>query len=262
MKNYRTIFFLLFIGFTLSCADDDANPGEVIKSANLLTTGASANDILSNASFTRLHVEMAYVVGFRPTDEAISNLETFLRERTFKDEIEIILRPLGSPEEEDLTITEIVELESDNRTLYNLDDMMAIYIYFADAPSEGDDPDEGLFTLGASYRNTSMIIHESTLREFATRSVLVSLADIESATLMHEFGHLFGLVNLGTNPVNNHIDPDSPSHCNEAVCLMRAELEFGMGMMSIMEKNMLAKGAIVPDLDAECILDLQNNGGR
>ncbi|MGB5170079.1 MAG: hypothetical protein WBN11_09810 [Eudoraea sp.] len=263
MIYYKKIYFLLFMGLVLSCANDDnTNPEEVIKSANLLATGASANDILSNTSFTKLHVELAYVVGFRPTDQTISNLETFLNERTFKNEIEINLRPLNSPEEESLTITQIVELESENRTEYNFDDTLAIYIYFADAPSDGDEPDEGVVTLGASYRNTSMVIHEVTLREFATRSSLISLTDIESATLMHEFGHLFGLVDLGTTPVNNHVDPDSPSHCNEEVCLMRAELEFGMGMMGLLEKSRQAKGAPIPGLDAECILDLQNNGGK
>ncbi len=250
------------MGFLLNCGNDDSNPEEVIKAANLLTTGASANDILSNTSFTKLHLELAYVVGFKPTDEAISNLEDFLRERTFKDEIEIVLRPLVSPEEEDLSITKIVDLESENRTLYNSNDRLAIYIYFADAPSEDDMPEEGLVTLGASYRNTSMVIHEVTLRDFASRSSLVSLEDIETATLIHEFGHLFGLVDLGTTPVNNHIDPDSPRHCNASVCIMRAELEFGMGMMSMMEKNKLSKGNSIPSLDAECILDLQNNGGR
>ena len=59
---------------------------------------------------------------------------------------------LDSPNEESLTLEEIAELESDNRTIYNNGTTLAIYIYFADAPSEEDNEDEDLVTLGAVYR--------------------------------------------------------------------------------------------------------------
>ena len=61
----------------------------------------------------------------------------------------------------DLSLQEIADLESENRTEYNDGETLAIYIYFADAPSDSDDEDEGIVTLGAVYRNTSMVIHES-----------------------------------------------------------------------------------------------------
>jgi hypothetical protein len=85
---------------------------------------------------------------------------------------------------------------------------------------------------------------------------------VETSTLNHEFGHLFGLVNLGTDMVNNHEDPTADNHCDIPDCLMRGELEFGGGMMGVLEKSKISKGAAVPDFDPECILDLQANGGR
>jgi hypothetical protein len=43
---------------------------------------------------------------------------------------------------------------------------------------------------------------------------------------------------------------------------MRAELEFGTGIMSFLEKR-AAKGlSELPGLDAECLRDLQAIGGR
>jgi hypothetical protein len=117
-------------------------------------------------------------------------------------------------------------------------------------------------TLGAVYRNTSMIIHESTVRDLASRSVVITVSDVETTTLAHEFGHLFGLVDLGTPEVNPHEDAASSNHCNVEDCLMRAELEFGSGFRAVMEKR-TAKGLEgLPALDAECLLDLQNIGGR
>ena len=262
MKKFRILIILLTIGLLLNCSkdSDDTSNGGIDKSANLLATGASANDILSNTKFTTLLIEAAYVDGFRPTMETMNNFEIYLRNRTFKQNIQVVYRQLPSPNEETLTLPEISDLESENRTEYNDGETLAIYIYFADAPSDSDD--EGIVTLGAVYRNTSMVIHESVVRQLANQSSLITVTDVETSTLNHEFGHLFGLVDLGSEMVNNHEDPDAENHCNVAGCLMRGELQFGGGMMGVLEKSKISKGAAVPTLDPECILDLQNNGGR
>ena len=293
MKNLKVLLVLgLFVG-VLACSKSDTNDGDplpkaVDKTANLLATGASGNDILSNNSFDRLLVEIGYVTGFRPTNEAMTAFTDFLRQHTFKETIEIVYSELDSPNEEDLTLQEIADLEEENRTAYNDDDTLAIYIYFADSPSEGDDEDEGLVTLGAVYRNTSMVIHEVTVRRLAAKSRFISNADVETATLNHEFGHLFGLVNLGTDMVNPHEDSEAANHCDIQGCLMRTELQFGtpVGKSNLsaakvayedgvesgcvlsgntvlkMLQSPTGKIAAPPGLNSECILDLQGNGGR
>jgi hypothetical protein len=265
MKKFRILVLFLTIGLLLNCSKDseDSPSNGINKSANLLATGDSANDILSNTNFTKLLLEVAYVEGFRPTTQTMSNFETFLRDRTFKTNIEVIYKQLPSPNEETLTLQEIADLENENRTAYNEGETVAIYIYFADAPSDDDDEEQGIVTLGAVYRNTSMVIHEDTVRKLANRgSTLITVTDVETSTLNHEFGHLLGLVNLGTDMVTPHEDPDAENHCVVSGCLMRGELEFGGGMMSVLEKSKISKGAAVPVLDPECILDLQANGGR
>ncbi|WP_350287246.1 hypothetical protein [uncultured Croceitalea sp.] len=285
---------ILAIVLLVSCSSSDNNtstpneddgPAQVDKSQNLLATGASANDILSNSRFDKLVIEAAYAPGFRPSDAAMSGFQDFLRANTFKTDIEIIYREIASTGQEFLTLDEIDELEQDNRTAYNDGSTLAIYIFFADAASDGDDLDEGLVTLGAVYRNTSMIIFESTIRLLANRSRTVTIEEIETATLNHEFGHLFGLVNLGTTPVNDHEDPEADSHCVENPCLMRAELQFGavskllgasaakgkvhsscslngLQLLKQMELRVSRGAAAAPPLDAECLLDLESNGGR
>ena len=277
-----SLLLLLMLGLFLGCSkDDDGNgspdPDGVNKSQNLLAVGASANDLLANSTFSSLVIEIAYVEGFRPTDETMLTFENYLRDRTFKEDIEIQYVILPSPNQEDLTIQEVANLEDENRTAFNDGDTLAIYIYFADAPDADDDPDSGIVTLGSVYRNTSMVIYESTVRALAANSFLVSLADVESTTLNHEFGHLFGLVNIGSPAVNEHEDveldengdpvldasgnPVGNSHCDVEGCLMRAELQFGIGIMGMLE-GMASKGLAIPVLDPECILDLQANGGR
>ncbi|NAS14272.1 hypothetical protein [Poritiphilus flavus] len=267
MKKIRLVIMLAATVMLLGCSNSDNGDGSnpqptpIDKSANLLGTGDSASDFLSNENFNNLHVEIGYVRGFRPTSEAMDNFVTFLRDRTFKQDIQISYLELDSPNENDLTLQEIADLEEENRTAYNDGETLAVYIYFADAPDEDDDPDEGLVTLGAVYRNTSMVIFAQTVRDLASRSALLTVSDIQSATLNHEFGHLLGLVDLGTPEINDHEDPDAANHCIVEGCLMRAELEFGMGMVSMLESK-AAKGQAVIPLDAECIRDLQSNGGR
>ncbi len=306
-KKCFPLFYLLALVFVLGCStdandDDSGLPKVVDKTPNRQGTGESAIDLLANKTYTNLLIEIAHVKGFRPTQAAMDGFVAYLRQRTFKENIELVYNELPSPDEEKLTLQEIADLEEENRTAYSDGDTLAIYIYFSDAPADEDDEDKDLVTLGAVYRNTSMIIHEATVRKLADQSIFISDADVESSTLNHEFGHLFGLVNLGITPVNDHEDiqkddmgepilddqgnTSGNSHCDVAGCLMNAELQFGgpsakntaltekneNGLMAgcrLSGKSVLkmlssqtAKGGLAPDLDSECILDLQTNGGR
>lgn len=302
MKTFKKLLLVGLGLLVLSCSKD-AEPKEekltaVDKALNRLASGDSGSDILSNDTYSNLLIEIGYVTGFRPTSRAIADLTDFLTQRTFKENIEITYIELDSPAEDDLTLQEIANLEEDNRTAYTSGNTLAIYIYFADAPAEGDDLDSGLVTLGAVYRNTSMVIHEKTVRTLASRSFTISNADVESTTLNHEFGHLFGLVDLGATMVNDHQSQSEndegelvgDNHCNVNGCLMRAELQFGGGstagksafrsskavyeagirsgcavsgntILSLLHST-TAKNAATPGLDAECLLDLADNGGR
>ena len=292
MKKFGSIFLMFLCIAATSCdngdSDDDENISQnVDRSANLLGSGDSANDILSNTNFDNMIIEVGFVEGFRPTVTAMDGFVDYLKLHTFKEDIEVVYRELPPTGESELELQAIADLETENRTAYNDGSTLAIYIFFADAPSDGDDEEEGSFTLGAVYRNTSMVIYSSTVRKLAGTSSLVSVSDIEEATLNHEFGHLFGLVNLGTTPVNDHEDVDSANHCNVEGCLMRAELQFtrqsnsarsiastsknevksscsldGRTVLAMLEQSAARGDVEIPALDSECILDIQGNGAR
>ncbi|MBD0778119.1 hypothetical protein HPE56_09970 [Maribacter sp. ANRC-HE7] len=277
MSNRFWIVLILFLVLAGSCskdANDSTDQNKIDNSANYKTSGSSANDILSNNTFDKLRIQIAYVKtddqDYRPTTNAMTDFVAFLKEHSHKEDIELIYTELPSPDEETLSLEEIDDLEKENRTVYNDGKTLGIYIYFTDAPSEDDDEEEDLVTLGAVYWNTSMVIYEETIRNLANKSFAVDIDDVETATLNHEFGHLMGLVNLGTEPVNDHegttTDDDDneigDNHCTEEGCLMRAELQFGPSMKKMLEKR-TSKGLVsIPDLGTECLLDLQANGGR
>jgi len=257
----KVIFILLAVFLFIGCSKDSDNDDpkkSIDKSANLQTTGSSANAILSNTDFEKLAIEIGYVQGHMPSDDAISGFVNFIKARTFKNNITVTYKQLLSPNEETLTLQKIADLEAENRTVYNEDKTLAIYIYFADSPSDEDKPDEDAVTLGAVYRNTSMVIYEKTIKEIAAKSVLLTEAALEETTLNHELGHLMGLVNLGSTMVNDHADTEAQNHCNVDGCLMSAQLKFAAGA----KKMLLASKNAPPAIDSECLADLKANGGR
>ena len=46
------------------------------------------------------------------------------------------------------------------------------------------------------------------------------MLNLEESDVIHEIGHLMGLVNLGTPMVVNHEDPTHAYHCNDRNCAM------------------------------------------
>lgn len=272
----------LCVGLIFACQkSDDTSAGQSLKSGNLLAIGQSANDILSNDTFTKLKIEIAYPTGFKPTRGAMFVLENYLRIHTFKEDIELIYNELPSSGKETLTIDELAVLEDEHRTVYNDDETLGIYIYFADAPSATDD--EGA-TLGAVYRNTTMVVYQPTVRRIALRN-LIQESVVETATIKHEFGHLLGLVDLGSPPINDHEDEEAKNHCNVSGCLMGAELQFSRigkssavfensdnlksgcsfsekSLLKILKNSVSGTAKTNTSLGDECLLDLKSNGGR
>jgi len=255
--KYALLVFLISV-LSVSCSsetDEDKGEPGIDKTANLQGLGDSAGDLLSDVNFTSMNIEMVYVNGYAPSEAALANFKNFLEERTFKpDGINISLRAVSPSGKTTFSIDDIVEIEKETRTIYNAGDEIAVYIYIADGSSEKDE--ENKFTLGSAFRNTSMVIFGKTIENFASRPNAPSESDIEAAVLKHEFGHLFGLVDIGTEPQSDHKDDDNEGHCNVEDCLMQASIEFGSGIIDEIE------GGRVPSLGTDCIRDLQAAGGR
>ena len=55
--------------------------------------------------------------------------------------------------------------------------------------------------------------------------LLISATDIEKAVIVHEFGHLLGLVNNGYQSPHDHEDPQHPHHSNNEESVMYWAIE-------------------------------------
>ncbi|WP_417887335.1 hypothetical protein [Zunongwangia sp.] len=256
MKKIYFRFLLVFFTITIASCSSDSSPEIPVinKSLNKKSLGDSANDLLSDANYTSLNLEIVFVSGFAPTQRAIENLKTFLEERTYKpDGINITYKEVASSENAPFNSNEVIDIEDSEREFYNTGDDISVYIYFADGSNEDDT--ENRFILGSAYRNTSMVIYKETINNYSNRINAPDISVIETAVLTHEFGHLFGLVNIGSDPQSDHEDPDSEHHCTEENCLMRASLEFGGSIIDEIRGT-------PPVLGPLCIEDLRANGGK
>jgi hypothetical protein len=253
----KVIVSTLLIVFSLqSCTKDSVtNDLENPISANQQTTGTSANDLLSDITFKSLIIEIAYVDGFLPTQEAIDNFVSFLDNRTYKpDGISVITTILPSSGNSTYTTQDIVAIEDANRTAYNSDSQIAVWAFFSDGESASNSNNS--VVLGTAYRNTSFVIYEKTIHEFSNSSFEPNRSMLETTVITHEFGHILGLTNLGTDMQTPHEDTEHQKHCNIESCLMYWSSETGSGIDNLMDSE------AAPQLDAQCIADLQANGGK
>lgn len=258
MKKIYVRFLILLVTISIaSCSNDNANSPDtpvIDKNLNRQGLGDSANDLLSDVNYTSLNIEVIFVSGYAPTERAIENLKSFLEERTYKpDGISISYKEVASSEMAPFDNDEIIDIEDSEREFYNTGDDISVYIYFADGSNEDDT--ESRFVLGSAYRNTSIVVYKETINNFSQRVNAPDISVIETAVLTHEFGHLFGLVNIGSEPQSDHEDPNSDHHCTEENCLMRASLEFGDSIIDEIRGT-------PPTLGPLCIEDLQANGGK
>ncbi|QIE59066.1 membrane metalloprotease [Rasiella rasia] len=253
MKTYfsKLLLLLAFSVILTACKKDDDASENDDRSENLLGLGQSAEDLLSDDIYKTLVVEIVYSNGFRPEQETIDNLRTFLNQRVNKPGgVQIVETVISPPEGAPYTTQEIRDIESTHRTRYTNGDEIAVYVFFANGNASGDTASS--VTLGTAYRNTSVVIYQETLQSLQVDRFLV-----EATTLRHEFGHLFGLINILDDDIHptNHEDPDSNKHCVVEDCLMY----FASTIPSTLPNPTAAD---IPTLDPLCIADLQAKGGK
>jgi len=247
----KKIFYLLLIVFTtIQCTKESTVPGnQPINALNILSTGKSAHDLLSSNSYASISIEIQYMPGMELLPESVNNLLNFLK--TYLDKpggITITQKQVSSFAADTVSLREVADFETANRSLYTKDNSIAVYILVSDANNSSP------VVLGTAYLNTSIVLYEKSIRTHSNGPAEATREKVESGVMEHEFGHLMGLVNDGTPMVTPHEDPGHEHHCANTNCLMYYEIE--TSRLTGVANN------VVPSLDANCINDLKNNGGK
>lgn len=246
MRLFRT---LLFIAFTFllftGCKKDEEN---VV--SNNGQVGNASNAFLSDESYTKLEVEIIYMQGHAPTTSSISNLESFLSAHLNKPEgISISLKEIPAQSQNSYSTGDLDNIENNHRSVYNEGNKITASIIFVDGSYTNEN------VLGVAYKNTSMAIFGGTIDDNSGGISQPSRTKLESTVLNHEFGHVLGLVNVGTDMVENHEANDHEGHCNNDNCLMYYAAE-------TTDIASFLIGNDIPQLDNNCKQDLIANGGK
>ena len=251
MKS-RNLVITLVLFCIAACSKNEVifnnNPGA--EQLHNKAVGASANELLSSGTYKSLKVEIQYMTGYAPDGGAMNHLQTVLN--TFLNKpsgITIVTKEISASSSATLTIDQVRTIEEQNRTVFTSGDQLGVYILYTN----------GYFTdnnvLGAAYRNTSLVIFGKNVRDNSGGLGQTSPTKLEGTVMEHEFGHILGLVGIGSPMQTNHKDAAHGNHCTNTGCLMyyAADTKDILGF--------LLTGS-VPSFDANCTADLQANGGK
>lgn len=216
--------------------------------------GVSAHDLLSAAIYSSLVVEVDYVQGQQPSTSALQLLETRLEERCNKPGgVTIVVDDQVPSGGTVYSVAANKALEAQHRSTFAAGSTAAIYVLYLDGRSDQDA--NGASVLGWAHGPTSIGIFSESI--ISASNALVSPAQVEGAVLVHEAGHVLGLVNNGTPMVAAHEDVTHRAHDIDDSCIMHWRIE-----TSNIRDLIINGGSLPTQFDARCVEDLRANGGR
>ncbi len=248
---YFSAFYFTLIIFFPGCSKNDSVTGlPPIDAGNNKVTGNSGKDFLGSGSFTSLKIEIQYMPGYQPDAASVDNLTSFLNSLVNKPGgITVSQQQISSGGKTAYTVNDIAAIEQHNRTSFNSGKQLAVYVLVTDG--NYSDPN----VLGVAYRNTSLCLFGKKIFDNSGGVGQASRTKLLTTVVEHEFGHLLGLVDLGTTMQANHKDDAHGNHCNNQNCLMYYAAETSDLFGFLITGN-------IPALDSQCIADLRASGGK
>ena len=214
------------------------------------SVGFSANQLLSAGTYKSVKIEVQYMTGYAPDAAALNHLQATLSAYLNKPSgITIVTKEISASSSTTLSIDQVRTIEEQNRTVFTTGDQLGVYFLY----TNGNYVDNGV--LGVAYRNTSMVLFGKKIHDNSGAIGQASRTKLEATVLEHEFGHILGLVDLGSTMQTNHRDASHGNHCNNSNCLMYYAAETTDILGFLITGN-------IPPFDANCIADLHANGGK
>ena len=243
--------FLIVVVLFVSCKkSSNSAPGSLPDGYSNQGLGKSANDVLSGSKYTAINIQVQYMPGYALDNTVLTNVRDYLNALCNKPGGVTVGQSEIAGNGDTLNETTVSLIEAANRTAYTSGNTIALYILVTDGY------DTAANALGFAYRNTSIALFGKEIFTHSGGLGEVSRANLETAVLEHELGHIMGLVNLGSAMVHPHQDVLHGNHCTNTNCLMYYEMESNIGL------GMMLSGGGVPALDSNCRADLRSNGGK
>lgn len=231
------------------CGDAPVDlPGSQSRAQNC-PVGAEAPFLIRSTPYTSIVVEVDHTTNAPPRQQALDHLQSVIEDLLDKPgsvtiQVDDEIPDPGST----LTLAQIRQIEDEHRDTFGLGDTAAVYFLYVSDPSDMDT--QNSLILGLAHRASSLVMFRGNIDDVSGGVGQPSSEAVESTVIAHELGHVLGLVNVGTPMVNDHADPDHPSHDVDDTCVM-----YFANNSSDLIANLLS-GGVVPDFDAECRADI------
>lgn len=254
--RYLALFTVGFLLFINSCSDtstapDDNNP-RIPEFNSQAAPGDSARSFLTDNRFSVLNVEIDYMEGYEPTQQALDSLKPFLETYLHKSSINIELpTSIAAGGQNAYSANEVRALEQQHRNHYTDATSDTLWAYFIILDGEFTQQN----VLGIAYFNTSMAFFGPSIDDVSGGIGQDQQWEVEGVAFRHEFGHILGLVNSGTPMQQDHQDEANGKHCDVEDCLMYYQVNTSDFFANTMRENLR-------DLDPLCRNDLTANGGK
>lgn len=171
--------------------------------------GSAGSTILGGS--TRLMVEIDYAKPTAPRPDDTATIASILQKYSGK-QVEMAAGNEIAIVKDSYTLTDLVEVTKSNRSCFSDINRTCLYVLFLPGKFEGST------TLGVSFTATATAFFaeqaENSANPIAPRNRLAK------ATLTHELGHFFGLVNLSYQSDTPHEDPTHPGHSKNPSSVM------------------------------------------
>lgn len=172
------------------------------------SVGEFSKYYLQDDKYNELIIEVDFVENNKPNDNAINLLKKRIEENCDKEKVIIYRSSFNTiPKTKDkYDYKDILELEKKYRDCYRDGNTVVLYYIYLNGEFEENS------VVGLAYSASSCAIFKEKIKE--AEFGLISEEDIEKAVVVHEFGHLLSLVNIGYESDREHEDKDHPHHCN------------------------------------------------
>ena len=207
------VITIMLVLATSGCLDSLKD--ELVSCDNV--TGQCRYEILRANEYSSVHLEINYVTGHSPDSDALNLLKQRIKEVTDKSTVTVSQSSFGSTQSS-YTLEEILEIENEERSRFKSGNTFVIHILYLNGEYKDNDQ-----TLGLAYSGTSFVMFKEKIEDAAF--LLISAKDIEKSVIVHEFGHLLGLVNNGYQSPHDHEDPQHPHHSNNEDSVMYWAIE-------------------------------------